>query len=277
MEAEGITITPKQREDVERQLRRTDLTRRVRERLEMVKAAALGDEVERIARWSGRSEAPWSGGWRALPRVGRRRAGDAPRSGRPVRADEAYLPAMETALETPPSRSAWPSTCGHRSDSRPIWSSRRGCTSRPAGCGCSCRSAAGCVDDPSTRSSTCRTPLPSPPRGRSWRWWGKKVRASRSATNCTSRTRRIWRPIRISAARGIARANNRRCRASGPIGASRCLAASKRWDARGWNWCAPRRTPPGSCAIWSCWRRITRRCSGRSIWCSIMARRIPAR
>ena len=63
--AVGITVTREQREDVERQLRRTDLTRRMRERLEMVKAAALGDDVERIARWSG--------GWRALPRVGRRR------------------------------------------------------------------------------------------------------------------------------------------------------------------------------------------------------------
>ena len=55
MEAEGITITPKQREEVDRQLQRTALTRRVRERLEMVKAAALGDERRRIARWSGRS------------------------------------------------------------------------------------------------------------------------------------------------------------------------------------------------------------------------------
>ena len=35
---------------------------------------------------------------------------------------------------------------------------------------------AGCVDDPSTRSSTCKTPLPSPLRAPSWRRWGKKVR-----------------------------------------------------------------------------------------------------
>ena len=98
----GITVTREQREDVERQLRRTDLTRRMRERLEMVKAAALGDDVERIARWSGRSEARverWlarfaAGGVAALR--------DATRSGRPVRADEGYLRAMETALETPP-------------------------------------------------------------------------------------------------------------------------------------------------------------------------------
>jgi len=98
----GISLTPKQREEVERQLRRLDLTRRVRERLEMVKAAALGDDVARIARWSGRSVAiveRWlarfaTGGVEALA--------DAPRSGRPVQADAAYLAAMEAALEMPP-------------------------------------------------------------------------------------------------------------------------------------------------------------------------------
>lgn len=98
----GISVTPKQREDVERQLRRTDLTRRVRERLEMVKAAALGDEVERIARWSGRSVATVEH-WLARFVEGSVAAlADAPRSGRPVQADEAYLAAMETALETAP-------------------------------------------------------------------------------------------------------------------------------------------------------------------------------
>jgi transposase len=98
----GITIAPEQQATVEQQLRRTDLTRRVRERLEMVKAAALGDEVARSARWSGRSVARvehWlarcaAGGVAALA--------DAPRSGRPVQADVAYLAALETALDTPP-------------------------------------------------------------------------------------------------------------------------------------------------------------------------------
>ena len=104
MGAEGITITPKQREDVERQLRRTDLTRRMRERLEMVKAAALGDDVERIARWSGRSVARverWLARFAAGGVGGAGRC--ATRSGRPVQADEAYLQAMETALESGPS------------------------------------------------------------------------------------------------------------------------------------------------------------------------------
>jgi E3 ubiquitin-protein ligase DOA10 len=85
----GITVTREQREDVEGQLRRTDLRRRLRERLEMVKAAALGDDVERSARWSGRSVArveQWlarcvAGGVAALA--------DAPRSGRRVHADAA--------------------------------------------------------------------------------------------------------------------------------------------------------------------------------------------
>jgi transposase len=98
----GISVTPKQRDDVNRELRRTDLTRRLRERLEMVKAAALGDGGERIARWSGRSVETVE---RWLARVaagGVAALADAARSGRPALADAAYLAAMETALETPP-------------------------------------------------------------------------------------------------------------------------------------------------------------------------------
>jgi transposase len=98
----GSAFTPEQRVEVERHLRRTDLNRRVRERLEMVKAAALGDDVERIACWSGRvveTVEHWldrfaAGGVTALV--------DAPRTGRPVRADGAYSAALEAALETPP-------------------------------------------------------------------------------------------------------------------------------------------------------------------------------
>jgi hypothetical protein len=102
MDAKDRTITPKQRADVERHVPRLDLMRRVRVRLEMVQAAALGDERERSARWSGRAVetvAHWlarcaAGGVEALA--------DASRSGRPVRADAASLAALETALETPP-------------------------------------------------------------------------------------------------------------------------------------------------------------------------------
>src|SRR5258708_14401109 len=91
-----------QRAGVQRQLQRTDLTRRMRERLEMVKAAVLGDDVARIARWRGRAGGRvtnWLAGFAA---GGVAVLADAPRTGRPVQADAAYVAAMETALETPP-------------------------------------------------------------------------------------------------------------------------------------------------------------------------------
>ena len=98
----GSSVTPKQRADVERQLRRTDLTRRVRERLEMVKAAALGDDVARSARWSGRSVATVERWLARFVADGVAALADAPRAGRPVQADAAYLAALAAALETPP-------------------------------------------------------------------------------------------------------------------------------------------------------------------------------
>src|SRR5258708_9776325 len=100
----GITVTREQHEQVERQLRRTELTRRMRGRLEMVKAAGLGDEVERIARWSGRSVARVEHWLARFADGGVAALADAPRSGRPVHADAAYLAALETALETPPAQ-----------------------------------------------------------------------------------------------------------------------------------------------------------------------------
>ena len=103
-----ITITAEERAAVEQALRQTDLRPRVRERLEMVKAAALGDGLERIAAWSGRSPrtvAHWlarfaAGGIPALA--------DAPRSGRPVRADAAYRQTLATTAETPPAQLGLP-------------------------------------------------------------------------------------------------------------------------------------------------------------------------
>lgn len=78
-------ITAQHRAEVERLLRRRDLAPRLRERLEMVKAAALGQGEAEIAACSGRtarSVATWlerflAGRVAALP--------DAPRSGRPAR------------------------------------------------------------------------------------------------------------------------------------------------------------------------------------------------
>ena len=95
-------VSPEQRAAVERELRRRDLAPRRRERLEMVKAVALGQDLPTIARWSGRTE-PTVRQW-----LGRFAAGgvaalsDAPRAGRPAQADAAYRRATEAALETPP-------------------------------------------------------------------------------------------------------------------------------------------------------------------------------
>jgi hypothetical protein len=52
----GLAVTAEQRAAVEAALRRRDLAPRERERLEMVKAAVLGQEVAAIAAWSGRGE-----------------------------------------------------------------------------------------------------------------------------------------------------------------------------------------------------------------------------
>ena len=88
---------------VEARLRRRDLAPRVRERLEMVKAHLLGQDLAAIMSWTGRSARTvrrWverfaSGGVAALA--------DAPRSGRPPRADAGYLEALARAVATPPS------------------------------------------------------------------------------------------------------------------------------------------------------------------------------
>jgi transposase len=95
-------VTAEQRADVEELLRLQTLRPRVRERLEMVKARALGVDLDGIARWTGRSRRRvvyW------LQRYSVGGAGalhDAPRRGRPPRADAAYLQALEAAVTTPP-------------------------------------------------------------------------------------------------------------------------------------------------------------------------------
>ena len=95
-------VSPEQRPAVERERRRRDLAPRLRERLEMVKAVALGQDLPTIARCSGRSEPTvrhWLGRFAA---GGIQALGDAPRAGRPARADAAYRQATEAALGTPP-------------------------------------------------------------------------------------------------------------------------------------------------------------------------------
>jgi transposase len=97
-----IPITPAERAAVEAILQHRTLSPRLRERLEMVKAASLGFEWETIAAWSGRTPRTvrhWltrfaTGGIAAL--------GDAPRSGRPPTADVAYHAALDDLADRDP-------------------------------------------------------------------------------------------------------------------------------------------------------------------------------
>ncbi len=97
-----LEVTAAQRTAVEAALRRRDLAPRVRERLEMVKAAALGQDLDAIARWTGRTPETvrrWLAAFQADEIAA---LADAPRQGRPPKADAAYLAALEAAVATPP-------------------------------------------------------------------------------------------------------------------------------------------------------------------------------
>lgn len=83
-------------------LRRRDLTPRVRERLEMVKGVVVGQSLAEVARWSGRSERTVERWLTAFATGGLAALADAPRGGRPARADAAYREALERAVDTSP-------------------------------------------------------------------------------------------------------------------------------------------------------------------------------
>ena len=100
--AATITVTAEERSAVEAALRRRDLPPRLRERLEMVKAAALGQELAGIVRWSGRSPETVRRWLAAFREGGIAALADAPRRGRPPKADAAYLAALEQAIATLP-------------------------------------------------------------------------------------------------------------------------------------------------------------------------------
>jgi transposase len=95
-------VAAEQRAVVGAALRRMDLTPRVRERLEMVKARALGSDPEAIAAWSGRSVRTVRRWLRRFDAGGGAALADAPRAGRPVKADAAYLRALEATVDTAP-------------------------------------------------------------------------------------------------------------------------------------------------------------------------------
>lgn len=83
-------------------LRARDLTRRERERLEMVKGAALGWDTATLAAWCGRGEATVVRWLTAFREGGVAALADAPRTGRPRQATDDYLDALEAAVTTDP-------------------------------------------------------------------------------------------------------------------------------------------------------------------------------
>jgi len=87
---------------IEAELRRRDLAPRVRERLELVKGIALGQELATIASWSGRSLVRIRYWLTRYTHDGVAARADAPRAGRPPKADAAYAAALELALATAP-------------------------------------------------------------------------------------------------------------------------------------------------------------------------------
>jgi transposase len=95
-------ISAAERATVEQLLRQATLPPRVRERLEMVKARALGADLASIARWSGRSVRRVRYWLEQFRRGGTAVLSDAPRSGRPPRADAAYVRALEVVVSTAP-------------------------------------------------------------------------------------------------------------------------------------------------------------------------------
>jgi transposase len=87
---------------IEAELRRRDLAPRLRERLELVKGVALGHDLATLARWSGRSLVRMRYWLTRYAQDGVPALADAPRSGRPPKADPAYVAALEAALATAP-------------------------------------------------------------------------------------------------------------------------------------------------------------------------------
>jgi transposase len=99
---EAPAIEPAERAVVEAVLHQETLTPRVRERLEMVKGRALGQDLGTIARWCGRTARTVDHWLRQDVGGGVAALADAPRSGRPPDADAAYRHLLATAVETPP-------------------------------------------------------------------------------------------------------------------------------------------------------------------------------
>ncbi len=105
---------------------------RQRERLEMVKAAWLGQDVATIARWSGRTPRTVRRWLAAFRDGGVAALAGAPIPGRPPKADAAYLAALEQAVETPPRDAGAAVRClDLRAPRAPTWRARPACRIAP--------------------------------------------------------------------------------------------------------------------------------------------------
>jgi transposase len=105
-----------QREPVEALLHRRNLSPRVRERAEMVKAVALGFAPAAIAEWTGRGQRTIRYWLQQFVQHGLEALADAPRAGRPPKVDAAYAAALEAAL------ARGPRACGLMCD---VWTTDR--------------------------------------------------------------------------------------------------------------------------------------------------------
>jgi transposase len=99
---EAPSIDPAQRLVIDAMLHERELPPRVRERLEMVKARALGQDLPSIAQWCGRTVRTVDHWLRVYLAGGVAALADAPRSGRPSTVDATYRQRLVKAVETPP-------------------------------------------------------------------------------------------------------------------------------------------------------------------------------
>ncbi len=97
-----IDLRDTERESIRAMLHQRELPPRVRERLEMVKAADHGQSLATIAAWSGRSTTTVRHWLSRFAAGGTSALADAPRPGRPVKANAVYLAALEQAVQTAP-------------------------------------------------------------------------------------------------------------------------------------------------------------------------------
>lgn len=97
-----LTLSEADRVAIQTMLHQRTVTPRVRERLEMVKAADLGYGLAMIVAWSGRSTTTVRRWLSRFAEDGIAGLADAPRPGRPRQADAAYLATLEQTVETAP-------------------------------------------------------------------------------------------------------------------------------------------------------------------------------